>query len=91
MIESVGEPARANREKWEPSSEESRREVRQVGEGYAECLAHRSGGCAEFIKSRTHRRELGLDDEMLRAKDTFLSASEEPPGSRRRASRAPTS
>ena len=26
--------------------------------------------------------DLGLDEEMLRAKDTFLSASEEPPGPR---------
>jgi hypothetical protein len=44
MIESVGEPAQPNPEKPEPSSEESRREVRHVGEGYAECLAHWSEG-----------------------------------------------
>ena len=35
--------------------------------------------------------DFDLDDEMLRAKDTFLSASEEPPGPRRPASQAPTS
>src|SRR5262249_53264240 len=35
--------------------------------------------------------DFDLDDEMLRAKDTFLSASEEPPGPRSLASQALTS
>ena len=43
------------------------------------------------VKSRRIAENLGLDDEILRAKDSFLIASEEPPGSRRPARQARTS
>jgi hypothetical protein len=50
MIQAVGEPAEPDTEKSQPFEVENRRGVRRVGEGYAECLAHRSEGWTVLLR-----------------------------------------
>jgi hypothetical protein len=92
MVERVGEPAcvRTPRNR-NPSGWRTEGKSTRLAKGMPSVSPTGLKGERSWSRAERSAENLGLDEEMLRAKDSLLFASEEPPGPRRPASQALTS